>query len=73
MAAWDVNNWMAQMNTNVPGYTTSINCANSTTLPVTCTIEITWLEKQIGAGTATASIAAATPSVTQAYYLYVTP
>ena len=73
MVAWDVNNWMTQMNASVPGYSATINCANSTTLPVTCTIEITWPERQIGAGTATASIAAATPSVTQAYYLYVQP
>jgi hypothetical protein len=74
MAALDIYNWMVQMNTNVPTYTATINCDNSsTTLPVTCSIEITWLEKQAGGGTTTASIAATTPSVEQAYYLYVTP
>lgn len=74
MAAYDVNNWMAQMNINVPTYTAVINCDNSGgTLPVTCSIEVDWLEKQAGGGTATASIANATPAVTQAFYLYVQP
>jgi len=73
MAAYDINNWMAQMNQNIPGYTTIISCDGNLTMPVTCSIEITWLEKQAGGGTATASIAAATPAVAQAYYLYVQP
>jgi len=73
MAAWDVSNWMNQMNTNVPGYTATINCAAGTTLPVTCSIQIVWLEKQTGGGTTTATLADATPYVQQAYYLYVQP
>jgi len=73
MAAYDVNNWMAQMNNNVPGYTTTINCSGTATMPVVCSIEVVWLEKQAGGGTTTASLAAATPAVTQAYYLYVQP
>ena len=73
MVASDMTNWMAQMNANVPGYTATIDCSGTLTLPVVCSIEIVWLEKQAGGGTTTASLAAATPSVTQAYYLYVQP
>jgi len=75
MAAWDMTQWLSQMNALAPTHTTTIDCsgAGTTTLPVVCEIKITWLEKQTGGGTATASLAAATPAVTQAYYLYVQP
>jgi len=73
MTAWDISNWMTQMNTLVPGYTATIDCANSATLPVVCSIEIVWIEKQAGGGTTSASLAAATPGVSQAFYLYVQP
>ena len=69
MAAWDLNIWMNQMNNIAAGYTTTVNCTGT---PSVCSIEIVWNEKQAGGG-ATANIAATTPTIPQAYYLYVQP
>ena len=73
LAALDISNWMSSMNQQVPSYTANISCSNSITLPTSCTIDITWVEKAIGMNNTTASATAAQPSQTQSYYLYIQP
>jgi type IV pilus assembly protein PilV len=74
MAAYDLTIWMGEMNTNVPGYTATINCSTSVINPAaTCQIKIVWSEKQAGGGLTTASLAATTPAVAQEFDLYVQP
>jgi type IV pilus assembly protein PilV len=76
IAALDLTTWTKVMNSQVPTYSLNITCNNTTptALPVTtCVIKITWLEKAQGMNQTTASMAAATTSTSQSYYLYVQP
>lgn len=70
IAALDINTWMTNMNTQIPNYTTILTCSGT---PTSCTIQINWYEKASGMNTTTASMAAATTSTQQAYYLHVQP
>lgn len=74
MAAYDIQQWAAQMNANFPGYTAAGNCTTDTTLPVSCNVTVTWNEKYIAVNSTTASAAAAgQPSTQQSYTIYVQP
>lgn len=73
IASIDVNTWMGNMYAQVPTYTLNINCSVTGTNPNTCIIQVSWIEKQQGMNQTTASVAAATPSQTQQYFLYVQP
>ncbi len=72
IAALEINNWMANINKQVPSYSANISCANGTTLPTNCTIAISWLEKQQGGNSTTAALASTT-ATKQTYFLYVQP
>ena len=50
MAAFDLNNWMTDMGSVLPGSTASIVCATNAGV-VTCTIGITWQENTVGSNT----------------------
>ena len=73
MSALDLNTWMANMNTAVPTYSLNINCSKPGTAPTSCVLAISWLEKQQGMNQTSASLAAASSSAKQDYYLYVQP
>jgi type IV pilus assembly protein PilV len=52
MAAYDVQNWGAKLQTLLPGYKATILCtpttlAAATPSPVTCTITINWVENNV--------------------------
>jgi type IV pilus assembly protein PilV len=50
MAAFDLNNWMADMASVLPGSSASIACATNVGV-VTCTIGITWQENTVASNT----------------------
>ena len=50
MAAFDLNNWMSDMASVLPGSVASIGCATNVGV-VTCTIGITWQENAVGSNT----------------------
>jgi type IV pilus assembly protein PilV len=72
LAAFDLHTWATAMNALLPGSNpvTTITCAG--TLPVNCTVAITWNEKTVSLNTqAAANTTAATFAPT--YTLYVEP
>ncbi|CAJ0865570.1 type IV pilus modification protein PilV [Ralstonia flatus] len=74
LAAYDLQQWALSMNTSFPGYTATGNCSTAATLPVSCNVTVTWIEKTIAVNANTASAAAAAqPSVQQSYTVYVQP
>jgi len=73
IAALDVQTWMTNIYQQVPTYSGTVTCTNSTTTPTNCTIKLTWVEKSIGMNNTTASLMAAQGIQTQSYYLYVQP
>lgn len=74
LAAYDVQQWAGAMNTNFPGYTSTVNCNVAANAPVSCNITVTWKEKYIAVNSATASAASAgQPTTQQSYTLYVQP
>lgn len=74
IASIDINTWMGNTYAQVPTYTLSINCSSpSNGAPNSCSVQVTWIEKQQGMNQTTASLAAATPAQTQQYFLYIQP
>lgn len=53
LASSDLANWVADMNNQFPGYTAKITC--STTVPVDCSVYVTWLEKMVAINQTTAT------------------
>jgi type IV pilus assembly protein PilV len=52
MAAYDVTQWGTTLNTLLPGFTATIICTQPVTVgPVTCTININWVERAVGLDT----------------------
>jgi type IV pilus assembly protein PilV len=73
MAIYDLYWWAIDLQSLVPGASSSISCTGSTTAigdPVNCGIQITWLESYVGANGAYASGA---QTSTQTYNLAVEP
>ena len=73
IAALDIQTWMTNINLQVPNYSATVNCTNTTTSPTTCTIAVTWREKSMGMNQTTASLMAAQSTQQQVYYLHVQP
>jgi type IV pilus assembly protein PilV len=70
MAAFDVQQWAASLQTLLPGSFSTITCTTVTNIPVTCTIEIQWTENAVAANAQQTNInALQTPT----YVLYVQP
>ena len=68
MAAFDLNNWMTDMASVLPGSSASINCATNVGV-VTCTIRINWQENTVAANTQEGTAA----FQSQSYQLVVNP
>lgn len=68
LAAVDVQNWALDMSNQFPNYAAKVDCTSS--LPVSCSIYVTWLEKVVGMNKTTAASAAET---TQSFGVYVKP
>jgi type IV pilus assembly protein PilV len=57
LAAYDLQQWAAELNALMPNYQATINCNSST--PVSCTITINWTEHVVALNSQEASAAAA--------------
>jgi len=68
LAAYDLQQWAAALNSVLPNYTAIVTCSSSS--PVSCTISITWQERAVGLNTAQASTASLQAPT---YILYVEP
>jgi type IV pilus assembly protein PilV len=70
MAAYDVQQWAAALQVLLPGSFSTITCTTVLTAPVTCTIQIQWVENAVAANAQQTTI-----NTLQAptYILYVEP
>lgn len=69
MAAFDVQQWAVALNSALPGFLGTISCSTSG-FPVTCTIQIQWMENAVAANATQTNITAlAAPT----YTLFVQP
>jgi type IV pilus assembly protein PilV len=76
LAAYDLQTWAANLTALLPNDTATITCPNTPNIPVTCTIQIAWVESAVGVNAQeTTQAAAAGPAAFQkpTYTLYVEP
>ena len=75
LAATDVQTWATSMNNQFPTYNATVTCV--ATLPVNCTIYVTWVEQQKAIGNVEGVIRTTVPATaaanTQSFSLYVQP
>ena len=71
LAAFDVNTWVQDMNSQFPTYNATVTCAPAP-VQIDCTIQVTWTEKQLAIN-ATAAVGSATQITQQSYSIYVKP
>lgn len=71
LAAYDLQNWAASMNQHFPSYQASGTCDNTASVPVRCSLTITWREKQLAINASTA--ASASDALPASYTLLVQP
>ncbi|MDB6046823.1 MAG: hypothetical protein JWO52_7653 [Gammaproteobacteria bacterium] len=71
LAAADLLEWSAQMNTLLPRSAAVINC--NTTLPLSCTVQITWSENVVAINKQGVSTGTAAAVQVPTYKLYVEP
>ena len=73
VAAYDVQQWGAALGQVVPAALATISC-NTTTVPLSCTIQITWQENVTSTNNATAAVSSAVSELNSPQYtLYVEP
>ena len=73
VAAYDVQQWGAALGQVVPAALATISC-NTTTVPLSCTIQITWQENVTSTNNATAAVSSAANVLNSPQYtLYVEP
>lgn len=72
MAAFDVQRWAADMSARFPAYTTTVNCTNDISRPVSCNLTATWTENYLAYNQTTSAQTSALTS-TQRLTLYVQP
>jgi type IV pilus assembly protein PilV len=70
MAAYDVQQWAAAVNTVLPGYLATVSCTITVGIPVTCTIQIQWSEGAVAGNSAQTNMAALNQPT---YTLFVQP
>jgi type IV pilus assembly protein PilV len=70
MAAYDVQQWAAAVNTVLPGYLATVSCTITLGIPVTCTIQIQWSEGAVAGNSAQTNMAALNQPT---YTLFVQP
>jgi type IV pilus assembly protein PilV len=76
LAAYDLQTWASSLTALLPNDTAAITCSNTSNIPVTCTIQIAWVENAVGVNAQEANQAAnAGPAAFQkpTYTLYVEP
>jgi len=70
LAAYDLNVWANALEVLLPGASASVACSALTaTVPVTCTIQVNWVEHTVAANTQSQGLTLAAPT----YTLYVVP
>ncbi|TDK68021.1 type IV pilus modification protein PilV [Sapientia aquatica] len=72
VAAYEFDTRLKNLYQIAPSYGLNINCTAAGG-PTSCTIAISWVEKQAAGNASTASIVANQSATTQYYYLYVQP
>jgi type IV pilus assembly protein PilV len=72
LAAYDVQAWATTLSSLLPGYTANVACT-PTVNPVTCTIQISWMEHVVAANKYQTGLAALTTATTPSYTLNVLP
>lgn len=72
LALYDVQSWSTNMNNQFPGYSLAAGCSTTTTLPVSCTLKVTWNEKYLAVNRST-SASSASMTANQNYTLFVQP
>jgi type IV pilus assembly protein PilV len=70
MAAYDVQQWAAAVQALLPGSLSTITCTTVVTTPVTCTIQIQWVENAVAVNAQQTTINALQAPT---YILYVQP
>ena len=73
MAAYDLQEWVKNMDSRFPGYEAQITCTTVVGQPISCVIEVAWSEKYIAINRSTTSAQGATQTATQQFSLYVEP
>lgn len=53
MAGWDLKQWGQSLQTLLPGGTGQVTCTTVVGTPITCTISVTWQEKNVALNAAT--------------------
>ena len=71
LAAVDVQNWALDMDNQFPSYNAKVDC--TTTLPVSCSIYVTWSEKTVAINKSTALADPDDQTSTQSFSIYVKP
>jgi len=69
LAAYDVQQWAAAVNTLLPNPISTVACTNVAGVPVTCTIQITWTENTVSVNNQGTAGGLQAPT----YVLYVEP
>ena len=72
LAAYDVQTWVAAMNTQFPTYNANVTCTTSLSAPISCSIQLSWQEKTVAINRGTTT-SAAQQITTQQYTLLVEP
>ena len=70
MAAYDVQQWAAALNSVLPGFLATVTCTTTIGIPVTCTIQIQWSENAVAGNSAQTNMAGLNQPT---YTLYVQP
>jgi type IV pilus assembly protein PilV len=70
MAAYDVQTWAANLNGQIPTYSAAAQCSTAVGAPVTCKLQLNWLEKYVAINTSTA---AGTQTANPSFSLFITP
>ena len=74
MAAYDVQNWIAGMNSQFPTNATKVNCSGGGALPVSCMIYISWIENTVAVNqTEAQQVSNGGATSTQTFSIYVKP
>jgi type IV pilus assembly protein PilV len=73
LAAWDVQDWVANLYGAFPSYSATVNCTNAAGQPVSCSVTLTWSENYVAVNATTAASAAYASAVPQSYTLYIEP
>ena len=72
LAAWDLQNWAANLAGLLPTSRSTVACSTSTNTPISCVLTVSWTEKYVASTRAVASDSAATGG-TRSYTLYIEP